>query len=378
MNFTWPYALALLALIPILLIIYLLQQRRRRARAVRHPHVALVRAAVPARARWRRHVPVGLFLTALGLLGVASARPTANVTVASDRTSIILALDVSRSMCATDVEPNRLVVAQQAARRFVENQPPGTRIGIVVFAGFAEQVVAPTKDREQLLAAIDALTTARGTAIGAAMLKSIDAISQINPDVPPVGLDYGSGVEIGEAPFSDDAPSDAPAGPREAPAEGYVPDIVVVLTDGANTRGIEPQAASKEAVARRVRVYTIGFGTTDPTAMVCTPQQLGGDVFADGGGFGGGAGGQFDPMGGGPPRQFLVIDEPTLQEVADTTGGQYFRAENADQLTKVFDDLPREVQRQREKREVSMPFAMAGLAAAALAIGLSLRWNPSV
>ena len=194
------------------------------------------------------------------------------------RTSIILALDVSRSMCSTDVKPNRLAVAQEAARAFVQKQPKGIRMGLVVFSGFAELTVPPTTDRKALVEAIDGLTTGHGTAIGSAMLKGLDAIAEANPNVAPVG----------------DAPETEPpatgSSPSSPPVNGFVPDIIVLLTDGANNRGIEPLDAVPYAVERRVRVYPIGFGTANPSPPSCTREQLGGDVF-DAGGFGGGGGG---------------------------------------------------------------------------------------
>jgi Ca-activated chloride channel family protein len=268
------------------------------------------------------------------------------------RTSIILALDVSGSMCATDVEPNRLKVAQDAARAFVKDQVAGTRIGIVAFAGFAQLIVPPTTDKAKLTNAIDNLTTARGTVIGAAMLTALDAIAEVNPDVQP-----SSSNETGGAPAA-------------APGDGdYVPDIIVLLTDGANTRGIGPVDAAQQVADQRVRVYTIGFGTTNPTEMVCTRQQLGAGAL-DENGFAG---------GGGPPRggfrQALVIDEPTLQQVADITGGTFYKAEDAEQLRGVFASLPNQIELQKEHREISVAFAIVGALLAMAAIGLSLLWN---
>jgi Ca-activated chloride channel family protein len=353
MSFSTPLALLLLLLVPLLLGGYLWQLRRRRKQAVRFSSVALIRSAVPRRSRWRRHVPVAFFLASLAGLGVASARPQVSVDVPRGRTSIILALDVSRSMCATDVTPNRLAVAQEAARSFVKDQVAGTRIGIVAFAGFAELIVPPTTDKKVLTEAVDNLTTSRGTVIGAATLKAIDAIAAVNPDVPPVAPDITSGPPASATPPSGD----------------YVPDIIVLLTDGANTRGIDPVEAAKQATARHVRIYTIGFGTTTPTQMVCTRQQLGADVFGEGGFTGGG------PPPTGSNRQFLVIDEPTLRAVADETGGAFYRAEDADQLRGVFSKLPNQVEVQQEEREISVMFAILGAVLAAAAIGLSLLWN---
>jgi Ca-activated chloride channel family protein len=355
-SFAWPLALLLLLAVPLLLGAYLWQLRRRRAQAVRFSNVALVREALPRRSRWRRHVPVALFLAGLTGLAFASARPQMAVKVPLGRTSIILALDVSRSMCATDVEPNRLAVAQEAARTFVDEQVEGTRIGIVAFAGFAEVVLPPTTDKAALIDVIDNLTTARGTVIGAATLKALDAIAAVNPEVAPVG--------VGRI--------DVPAPEPPAPGAGYVPDIVVLLTDGANTRGVEPVTAAQEAALRRVRIYTIGFGTTTPTEMVCLPDQIGAGVFAEGGFPGDRTGG-----GGLAATQFLLIDEPTLRAVADLTGGTFYRAEDADQLRNVFASLPREIELQTEEREVSVAFAVVGALLVLGAVGLSLLWNRS-
>jgi Ca-activated chloride channel family protein len=229
----------------------------------------------------------------------------------------------------------------------------------VAFAGFAELVVPPTSDRKSLTDAIDNLTTARGTVIGAAELKAIDAIAAVNPDVAPVGNEANG-----------DSATQTPGSTPPPPKTGdYVPDIVVLLTDGANTRGIDPVQAAQVAAERKVRIYTIGFGTTNPTSMVCTRSQLGADVFNEGG-FAGGGG----PAAGGF-RQFLVIDEPTLMKVADITGGKFYKAEDANQLRGVFEQLPHQVELQTEKHEISVWFAIVGAALALTAIGLSLLWN---
>ena len=349
MTFAWPWALPLLLAVPVLGAAYLWQLRRRRREAVRHPSVALVRAAAPPSRRWRRHAPAALMLLALCLLGLAAARPQVEAQVPVRGGAVIMAVDVSGSMCATDVDPNRLTAAQEAVRRFVSRQHDDTRIGLVLFSGFAQVAVAPTTDREPVLDAIDTLTTGRGTVIGAAILKSIDAIAEINPDVSPAS--------------TDDLTAPVPPAPVH-PA----PEIVVLLTDGANTRGVTPEVAAKAAAARGVRIYPIGFGTTEPVSLVCTRQQLGGTE-------------QGLPRWGGPGtrgrdgRSFLVIDEPALKEVARTTGGAYFRASSADQLQGVLDDLPRSVQSELRTVELSAALAAAALVAALGAVGLSARWR---
>jgi Ca-activated chloride channel family protein len=279
----------------------------------------------------------------------------AEIQVPLSRTTIILALDISRSMCATDVSPNRLTVAQEAAAKFIKEQADGTLIGIVAFADLAEVVVPPTNDKEQLQEALDTLTTSIGTAIGSATLKGIDAISEVNTAVPPSGLNLG------------DKEGDADVGKF-----AYVPDIIVLLTDGANTRGPRPVDAAQQAADRQLRVYTIGFGTTEYSEMVCTQEQLGSDFFGGfgGGGFGGGGFG-----GGGRWRQYLLLDEPTLQAVAEITGGDYFRAEDADQLLQVFLELPKQIDLQTERFEIGVGFLALGAILVLLALGLSMRWN---
>jgi Ca-activated chloride channel family protein len=262
MGFQWPFVLLSLLAVPVLVAVYVRQQRRRRRQAVRHSSVALIKAAGPRRRAWRRHVPFALVLGALAVLGVGAARPQVSTEVPISRSAIILALDVSGSMCSTDVPPNRLSAAQAAVRDFVQAQDTSTSIGLVLFSGFAQVAVAPSTDRAPVLRAIDGLTTGRGTTIGAAILKSVDAIAEINPAVQPSDPGTAGGVE---APRSGAAP--APAPPPRAPGT-YAPEIVVLLTDGANTTGIEPVPAAEIAAERGVRVYPIGFGTQNPTSMV--------------------------------------------------------------------------------------------------------------
>jgi Ca-activated chloride channel family protein len=346
MSLAWPWALALLLLVPALATAYLWQLRRRRREAVRHSSVALVRAAAPRSPRWRRHAPFALVLAALSLLGLAAARPQVEAQVPVHSAAVIMAVDVSGSMCATDVDPNRLAAAQEAVRTFVGEQDDDTRIGLVLFSGFAQVAVSPTTDRDAVLQAIDTLTTGRGTTIGAAILKSLDAIAEINPDVPPVS--------------AGDPPATTPAAPS--------PEIVVLLTDGANTRGTTPEEAAQHAAARGVRIYPIGFGTLNPTTLVCTREQLGGteqDMPRWGLGRGMGRDG----------RNFLRLDEEALRQVAETTGGTYFRASSADQLSGVLTDLPRPVERQLRQVELSAGLVAAAAAALLAAVALSVRWK---
>jgi Ca-activated chloride channel family protein len=342
MTFSWPWALLSLLIIPLLCgLIWLLRRRRRRA-AVRVTSIALVRAALPGRTRWIRLIPSLLLMLGFATLGVGAARPQASVPVASNSTTIMLAMDVSGSMCSTDVEPNRLTVAQQAAIAFIESQAGGTRIGLVLFAGVAGLQVPPTTDPARLIDAINNVSTARGTAIGSAILTSIDGIAAIDSTVAPSGIDTES-----------------------AQRSGYVPHVIVVLTDGANTQGVEPAEASEAAAVRGVRVFTIGFGTTTPTRMACTGQQAGGWA-------GRGPGGGFGGRGGRSPQ---IIDEEALLAVAETTGGEYYRAESADQLQEALGDLPSQVTVVKKHVDIASWFAGGGGLLVAVAVGLSLWWN---
>jgi len=363
MTFAWPFLLPGLFAVPALLVAYWWLLRRRRRRAVPFSSVALIRAAQPSRGTWRRHLPVGLLLSALAVLTLAAARPQLKADVPVSASSVIVAVDVSGSMCATDVDPNRLSAAQDSVRDFVRRQDDGTRIGLVAFAGFAQLVVEPTTDHDELTNAIDSLTTGRGTAIGAAILKSVDAIAQINPDVPPTGLGLAPG-----GPGSGDPGSGGPGGTGDQePRVSNAPEIVVLLTDGANTLGVAPVEAARSAAQRGVRVYPIGFGTTEPTMMVCTAEQLGGNLFENPGrrGWGG-------PRGAGGP---LVADEPTLRQVASITGGTYFAASDAAQLQEVLEDLPRHVQVQQREIEVSVWLAALAGVLVLLAVGAAVRWS---
>ncbi|MGD9989599.1 VWA domain-containing protein [Pseudonocardia sp.] len=350
MNLQWPWLLVTLLVVPLLAGAYVWQLRRRRRHAVRFSSLAVVRAAAPERPGWKRHAAVALVLASLAFLGLAAARPTAEVDVPVSQAAVILALDVSGSMCATDVDPNRLAAAQQAVRRFAEEQDSQTRLGLVVFSGFAQLAVPPTTDRDAVIAALEQLTTGRGTTIGSAILKSVDAISEIDPAVGP----------------ADPAPGTPPPPPR-APGT-YAPEIVVLLTDGANTTGVTPRDAAKVAAERGVRVYPIGFGTATPTSMVCTAAQLGrtGDGRVGGyGAYGGGVGG----------RGYLTADEGTLQEVADTTGGRYFAAADADRLQSVLSELPRTVDVQRREVELTVVLVVAAVLALLGGLWAASRWT---
>jgi Ca-activated chloride channel family protein len=344
MNLLWPGFLLLLGLIPIIVGAYIWILRRRRRYAVRYSSLSLVRAAQPKQLSWRRHVPMALFLLGLVSLVIALGRPTASVVVPSGQATIVLAMDISGSMCSTDIQPNRLLAAEDAALSFIHSQRSNTQIGIVVFAGFAEIIQPPTRDQKALETAIRGLNVARRTAIGSGILKSLDAIAEVDESIPPSDLS-----------FAGDAVTPVPPGT-------YAPHIIVLLTDGASNAGPWPLDAAQQAADRGIRVYTIGFGTDEgaPFAFCDAPFQ--GNFF--GGGFGG---------GGGFRRG---IDEVTLKEIAKLTGGEYYQAKSANELNDVFKSLPTYLITKRETTEISFAFSALGALLAGTAILLSMLWHP--
>jgi Ca-activated chloride channel family protein len=289
------------------------------------------------------------------------ARPVVILAVPTNQTTIILTIDVSGSMCSSDIPPSRLEAAEAAAAAFIKNQSSSTRIGIVAFSGFAEVVAAPTNDQTVLLNALHSLATGRRTAIGDGILASIDAISEIDPTVAKSVTDSSTG-----------------SAPAPVVKGAYAPDIVVLLTDGANNAGTPPLDAAQQAADRGVRVYTIGFGTADGGAMsaTCAPQFQGREPGArsGAGGFGGGGFGGGGAGGGGNfPRG---IDEATLKQIADMTGGTYHPASTASELNSVFQNLPTNLITKHEVTEVSFGFVGLGGLLAGLAILLGKAWRP--
>jgi len=357
MQLLWPGFLALLLLVPVLLALYAWAQRRRRPSAVRYSSLSLIRDALPRPSR-RRHLPFVLVAAAVALLAVALSRPVVVAAVPTNQTTVLLTIDVSGSMCSTDISPTRIEAAEAAASDFITHQSATTQIGIVAFSGFAELVQAPTTDTAKLLAALHSLATGRRTAIGSGLLAAIDAISGVDHAVAP-------STAIGAQ------------GPVPVAPGAYAPDIVVLLTDGASNTGPAPLDAAQEAADRGVRVYTIGFGTANGGGMQpqCAQQFLGNEPNV-GGGFGAGGGtfgGGFGAGGGGFRRG---IDEDTLRQIAQLTGGQYYPAESAGDLEQVFASLPMSLVLKHETVEVGAGFAaLAGLLTG-LGLLLGRLWRP--
>lgn len=340
MTFTWPWALLALLVIPLVLAFWWVTRRRRKRAAVRVTSIALVRSAAGRTGRWRRRIPAGLVAAGLAVLAVGAARPQVTVPATSSSATIMLAIDVSGSMCSTDVKPNRITAAEQSATSFIKSQSGGPRIGLVAFASTAVVLMPPTTDTKQLTDALTGLSTAGGTAIGEGIVTSLDAIAQVDPSVPPTG---------------------APV--RRDSAAGYADDVIVVLTDGSNNRGVDPQVAAKDATARGVRVYTIGYGTDNPSSLACDSGQFGG---YGGSGFGGGGGAGASP---------LDADYGALMKISKATGGSFYRAQDAAQLSNALSRLPAAFTVVRKHEDIAAGFAALGGLLVTLAVALSLWWN---
>lgn len=353
MSFLWTPLLVLLLIIPLAIAVYIILLRRRGRYAVRYSSLSLVREAASHQTWWRRHLPFIFFLFALASLALAMGRPVATVSIPSNKATIILAMDVSRSMCATDIPPNRLEAAKDAAQAFIQNHQSGRQIGLVGFAGFAELIQPPTTDTQSLNSAVENLTTARRTAIGSAILRSIDAIAEVDDRIAP-----------------SDNVADSFGTLEPSPSDGQVsPHIIVLLTDGASNAGPFPLTAAAQAAARGIRVYTIGYGTNSGSSRMDCGDDFNSDQFFGGGGF------QFEPQGG--PRDFrLQIDETTLKQIADLTGGTYYFASSANELEQVFQNLPSFVIVTRETIEISVFFTAFAAIMILLAMYLSFRWHP--
>ena len=329
MYFLWPLMLWLLLLIPALVVLYILAQRRRQRYALRYASLSLVKEALGRGPGFRRHIPPALFLSGLTVMIVALARPYTLVTLPSQEGTVILTMDVSGSMRADDLKPNRIEAAKSAARSFVEKQPSGVRIGVVSFSDNAFLVQAPTDDKEAVIAAINRLTPQRGTAIGRALLTSVDAIFE------------EANAEGGRSPTG----SDPTPTPTPVPQGVYEPAIIVLLTDGESNQGPRPLDVVDQVAARGVRVYAVGVGTAEGTVLHIQGRSI-----------------------------RTRLDEETLKRVASATEGAYYNATNEKDLVAIYDSLSTHLVFKKEQTEVTAIFT--GVAVAFLLIGgcLSLLW----
>jgi len=330
MTFQWPEFLWLLAGLPLLVALYVYLLRRRKKFAVRYSSLALLKTAM-AGSTWRRHVPPAILLLALAALIVAVARPNAVMTLPSQHETVILAMDVSGSMRATDVEPNRLVAAQNAAKTFIGQQPDSVRIGIVAFAGSATVAQAPTRNKEDLYAAIDRFQLQRATAIGSAIIVSLATL------FPDGGYDVAS--------FSFEKKKPPPPNFKPVPPGSYGSAVIILLTDGQRTTGPDSVQAARLAADRGVRIFTVGVGTPEGKVV----------------GFDGWS-------------MHVRLDEDTLRAIADLTRGEYFYAGNALDLKTIYQTMNTRLVMETKKTEISAFFAAAGAVLVLLAALLSLAW----
>ena len=353
MSFIWSASLLLLLIVPFAIAGYIFLMQRRRKFAIRYSSLSIIGQAASHQSWLRRHAVFILFLLALTSLAFATARPTATVTIPSNKATIVLAMDVSISMCSTDIAPNRLEAAKDAAQTFIQNQNSDRQIGLVAFAGFAELIQPPTTDVQALTDAVENLTTARRTAIGSAILRSIDTIAEVDDRIAPSD---NPAVSLGTSDF--------------IPSEGgdYSPHIIVLLTDGASNAGPFPLSAASQAAKRGIRVYTIGYGTASNQRTLDCGNGFERDFGFQGFGFGP----QSGESGGQDFR--LQIDDETLKKVAELTGGTYYYAASANELEDVFQNLPTFIVATREKMEISVFFVAFALIMIILAMFLSFRW----
>lgn len=342
MHYLWPEYLWLLLLGPALAAAYIAVLRHSRPAALKYPDLGLVRAASPGLA-WRRHVPPAIFL--VGLLGafLACARPTALITLPSQQRVVILAIDVSLSMRASDVDPNRITAAKEAARAFIRDLPDDVRLGIVSFAGTAAVVQAPTGNKEDLVAAVDRLQLDRQTAVGSGIVMSLAAL------FPDQGIDLESLV-LAPRSFGGAAKK---APPAKAAQQKFVPvqpgsnenAAIILLTDGRRTTGPLPEDAARMAAERGIKVFTVGFGT-----------PAGGTASMDG------------------YSIYMAFDEESLRTIADITKAEYFHAATGEELVKVYEGLSSRLVMNREHTEITFLFGAAAALLLVLSAALSLAW----
>jgi len=338
MSFQWLEVLWCLLAVPALVLLYLWLLKRRKKTTVRFASVALVKQAMGAGPGWKRHVPPALLLLALTVLLLSAARPMARIKLPSQQETIILAMDVSGSMRAADVQPNRLVASQEAAKAFVAGLPRSVRIGVVSFAGTAAVVQAPTFSRDDVVAAIDRFQLQRGTAIGSGLVLSLATL------FPDEGIDLSQ--ITGQRAMPSD-PADKKAKKPFTPVEpgSYSSAAVILLTDGQRTTGPDPMEAAKMAAERGIKVFTVGIGTKAGETI----------------GFEGWS-------------MRVRLDEDTLKAIANITRANYFYAGTAEDLKQVYQGLSSRLVVETKETEITAIFAGIGALLTLLAAGLSVWW----
>jgi Ca-activated chloride channel homolog len=331
MSFIWPSLLLILFFVPVLAVLYFWLQRRRHSFAARYGSLGLVHDAVGSGIGVRRHVPAMIFLGGITILLFSLSRPQATVSVPKIEGTVMLTFDVSGSMAAEDLQPTRMEAAKTAARDFVEKQPSGISIGVVVFSDGGISVQPPTDNREETLTTIERLVPRRGTSIGNGILVALNTIA----------------VDAGDAPIlnTNDLSQDPAVAPVEAPQGWYPSSVIVLFTDGENNQEPDPAMAAEVAADLGVRVYTVGVGT-----------PAGANIEVEG------------------MTVHTSLDETMLQFIAFETGGVYYNAGNQEELDRIYNDLEPKLAIKPEEMEMTSIFAGLGMFVFLIGGMLSLLW----
>lgn len=341
MTFLWPHMLWTLLLLPLLVGLYLWMLRRKKKYAVRFASLGIVKEAMGNGPGIRRHIPPALILLSVGLMLLATARPMATLTLPSQRDTVILTMDISGSMRAADVDPDRLTASQEAARTFIAEQPKTTRVGVVAFAGTVNVVQQPTLDRNEVLSAIDRFHLQRGTNIGDAILVSLQTIfPDLEFEQNPWDFQWNS---QGKPPGATRPGEESPVPPVEPGS--YTNAAIILLTDGQPTTGPDPVNAARMAADRGVRVFTVGFGSLE------------GDRISFGG-----------------MTMRVQLDEESLRQIAEVTRGRYFHAASSSELSDVYRELSTQFIMETEQTEITALFTALSAVILLSALFLSLYW----
>ena len=337
MTFLFPVALWLTLVVPILIALYIWAQRRRQKYALRYASLSLVKEAMGRGPGIRRHIPPALFIAAMFFMTAALARPVTVVTAPAQEGTVILAIDVSGSMQAEDIKPNRMEAAKEAAKAFVARQGEDVSVGIVSFSGDASLVQSPTTDKDLVMKAIDRLRTQRATAIGRGILTSLDAIFENDEEIPPSVQALQALEQSGGQ--ARPAATPPPGGTLNAPA------TIILLSDGQNNQFPAPLQIIDAAISRGIRVYTVGLGSAEGTILRLQGRQI-----------------------------RTRLDEATLKQIATMTDAEYFNASNATDLRAVYEKLSTQLVLRQQKTEVTAYLTALAAVLSIIAGGLSLLW----
>jgi len=329
MSFIWPTLLLMLVFVPLLVLLYIWLQGRRHQFAARYGSLGLVHDAIGSGIGVRRHIPALVFLAGITILLFSLARPQATLNVPKVEGTVMLTFDVSGSMVADDLKPTRMEAAKAAAREFVDKQPSGILIGVVVFSDGGISVQTPTNKRDETLATIDRLVPRRGTSIGNGMLVALNTIA----------------VDAGDEPILNTNDLSEPAQPVEAPQGWYPSSVIVLFTDGENNQDPDPVMAAELAADLGVRVYTVGIGSVAGATIEVEDMTF-----------------------------HTALDEPMLQFIAGETGGMYYNAGDEEQLRRIYNDLEPKLSIKPEAMEMTSIFAGLGMIVFLIGGLLSLLW----